>query len=78
MRFFTLAFLLTLTSCSFGLKNNPASQEFTFKTDFSVFNQRYTVNRVSETVENPDGSKSTKTSEQWEKGFAIEVVNLKK
>ena len=60
------------------MKNNPAGQEFSLKTDFSVLNQRQVITKTSEVVEGPDGFKTIKSSEQSEKGFAIEVVNLKK
>ena len=60
------------------MKNNPTGQEFSLKTDFSVLNQRQVITKISEVVEGPDGFKTIKSSEQSEKGFVIEVVNLKK
>lgn len=76
LAFISLCFLFT--SCTVDVTNGIGSQSFSMKTDFSVLNQRQTLVKTSETIEAPDGSKSTKVSEHFEKGFAIEVVNLKK
>lgn len=73
-----LVLCIFATACTVRVENNPMGQEFSLKTDFSVLNQKQVVTKTSEIVENADGSKLTRTSEQREKGFGIEVVNLKK